>query len=396
MSDVQRQIEITVAKKPEVNLLGMDRAALEVYFESIGEKKFRATQVMKWIHQLGVVDYQEMNNLSKDLRNQLSETSCVKNLEVAKDLLSKDGTRKWLLRLPDGNLIEAVFIPEDDRGTLCVSSQVGCALDCSFCSTGRQGFNRNLSTAEIISQVWLASHLLEEEKKLCTGMDGSRAVQEQLPTGRKITNVVMMGMGEPLLNFDNVVSAIRIMMDDFAYGLSKRRVTVSTAGVVPAMDRLGDTLDMRLAVSLHATNDELRNDLVPVNKKYPLNELIAACKRFIDKQNARSRITFEYVLLDGVNDKPEHARELIKLLKGIPTLMNLIPFNPFEGSGYKTSSKQAIARFSEILHKAGMTTVVRKTRGEDIDAACGQLAGKIEDKSRRHRRFAEPRIGMEQ
>jgi 23S rRNA (adenine2503-C2)-methyltransferase len=380
MSDVQRQIEITVAKKPEVNLLGMDRAALEVYFESIGEKKFRATQVMKWIHQLGVVDYQEMNNLSKDLRNQLSETSCVKNLEVAKDLLSKDGTRKWLLRLPDGNLIEAVFIPEDDRGTLCVSSQVGCALDCSFCSTGRQGFNRNLSAAEIISQVWLASHLLEEEKR----------------PGRKITNVVMMGMGEPLLNFDNVVSAIRIMMDDFAYGLSKRRVTVSTAGVVPAMDRLGDTLDMRLAVSLHATNDELRNDLVPVNKKYPLNELIAACKRFIDKQNARSRITFEYVLLDGVNDKPEHARELIKLLKGIPTLMNLIPFNPFEGSGYKTSSKQAIARFSEILHKAGMTTVVRKTRGEDIDAACGQLAGKIEDKSRRHRRFAELRIGMEQ
>lgn len=379
VSDVQRQIETTMARQPEVNLLGMDRAALEVYFESIGEKKFRATQVMKWIHQLGVLDYQEMNNLSKDLRNQLSETSCVKNLEVAKDLLSKDGTRKWLLRLPDGNLIEAVFIPEDGRGTLCVSSQVGCALDCSFCSTGRQGFNRNLSTSEIVSQVWLASHLLEEEKK----------------PGRKITNVVMMGMGEPLLNFDNVVSAIRIMMDDFAYGLSKRRVTVSTAGVVPAMDRLGDTLDMRLAVSLHATNDELRNDLVPVNKKYPLKELMSACKRFIDKQNSRSRITFEYVLLDGVNDRPEHARELIKLLKGIPTLMNLIPFNPFEGSGYNTSSKQAIARFSEILHKAGMTTVVRKTRGEDIDAACGQLAGKIEDKSRRHRRFAEPRIGME-
>ena len=380
MSDAQRQIETTIAKQPEINLLGMDRTALEDYFESIGEKKFRATQVMKWVHQLGVVDFQEMNNISKDLRNQLSETSCIKNLEVAKDLLSKDGTRKWLLKLPDGNLIEAVFIPEDDRGTLCVSSQVGCALDCSFCSTGRQGFNRNLSTAEIISQVWLASHLLEEEKR----------------AGRKITNVVMMGMGEPLLNFDNVVRAIRIMMDDFAYGLSKRRVTVSTAGVVPAMDRLGDTLDMRLAVSLHATNDELRNDLVPVNKKYPLKELMSACKRFIDKQNSRSRITFEYVLLDGVNDKPEHARELIKLLKGIPTLMNLIPFNPFEGSGYKTSSKQAIARFSEILHKAGMTTVVRKTRGEDIDAACGQLAGKIEDKSRRHRRFVEPRIGMEQ
>jgi 23S rRNA (adenine2503-C2)-methyltransferase len=380
MSEVQTQIEITMAKTSEPNLLGLDRSGLETFFDSIGEKKFRATQVMKWIHQLGVVDFQEMNNLSKDLRNHLSETSNIQNLHVAKDLLSKDGTRKWLLQLPDGNHIEAVFIPEDDRGTLCVSSQVGCALDCSFCSTGRQGFNRNLTTAEIISQVWLAAHLLEEEKK----------------PGRKITNVVMMGMGEPLLNFDNVVSAMRIMMDDFAYGLSKRRVTVSTAGVVPAMDRLGDVLDMRLAVSLHATNDELRDELVPVNKKYPLKELMAACRRFMDKQNSRSRITFEYVLLDGVNDKPEHARELIKLLKGIPTLMNLIPFNPFEGSGYKTSSKQAVARFSEILHHAGMTTVVRKTRGEDIDAACGQLAGKIEDKSRRHRRFEKPRFGMEQ
>jgi 23S rRNA (adenine2503-C2)-methyltransferase len=380
MSEVQTQIEITMAKTSEPNLLGLDRSGLETFFDSIGEKKFRATQVMKWIHQLGVVDFQEMNNLSKDLRNHLSETSNIQNLHVAKDLLSKDGTRKWLLQLPDGNHIEAVFIPEDDRGTLCVSSQVGCALDCSFCSTGRQGFNRNLTTAEIVSQVWLAAHLLEEEKK----------------PGRKITNVVMMGMGEPLLNFDNVVSAMRIMMDDFAYGLSKRRVTVSTAGVVPAMDRLGDVLDMRLAVSLHATNDELRDELVPVNKKYPLKELMAACRRFMDKQNSRSRITFEYVLLDGVNDKPEHARELIKLLKGIPTLMNLIPFNPFEGSGYKTSSKQAVARFSEILHHAGMTTVVRKTRGEDIDAACGQLAGKIEDKSRRHRRFEKPRFGMEQ
>ncbi|MCW8852577.1 MAG: 23S rRNA (adenine(2503)-C(2))-methyltransferase RlmN, partial [Gammaproteobacteria bacterium] len=267
----------------------------------------------------------------------------------------------------------------DDRGTLCVSSQVGCALDCSFCSTGRQGFNRNLNAAEIISQVWLASQLLDEEKK----------------PGRKITNVVMMGMGEPLLNFDNTITAVRIMMDDFAYGLSKRRVTVSTAGVVPAMDRLGDTLDMRLAVSLHATNDELRNELVPVNKKYPLKELLAACRRFIDKQNTRSRITFEYVMLDGVNDKPEHARELIRLLKGIPTLMNLIPFNPFEGSGYSTSSKNAVTRFREILHASGMTTVVRKTRGDDIDAACGQLAGRIEDKSRRHRRFEEPRFGME-
>ena len=384
MSEVQQQIEANptlqaVVSANATNLLGLDRSGLEDFFESIGEKKFRATQLMKWIHQLGVTDFQQMNNLSKDLRNQLSETSCIQNLHVAKDMLSKDGTRKWLLQLPDGNHIEAVFIPEDDRGTLCVSSQVGCALDCSFCSTGRQGFNRNLTAAEIISQVWLAAHLLEEEKK----------------PGRKITNVVMMGMGEPLLNFDNTITAVRIMMDDFAYGISKRRVTVSTAGVVPAMDRLGDTLDMRLAVSLHASNDELRNGLVPVNKKYPLKELMAACRRFIDKQNSRSRITFEYVMLDGINDKPEHARELIKLLKGIPTLMNLIPFNPFEGSGYSTSSKNAVSRFREILQDSGMTTVVRKTRGEDIDAACGQLAGKIEDKSRRHRRFEEPRFGME-
>jgi 23S rRNA (adenine2503-C2)-methyltransferase len=384
MSDLQAQTEVQVIRPVTfgtrvINLLGLDRAGLEEYFTAIGEQKFRATQVMKWIHQMGVTDVQQMNNISKDLRNKLDETTCINNLEVAQDQISKDGTRKWLLRLPDGNHIETVFIPEDDRGTLCVSSQVGCALDCSFCSTGRQGFNRNLTTAEIISQVWLASQLLEEEKK----------------PGRKITNVVMMGMGEPLLNFDNVVRAVRIMMDDFAYGLSKRRVTVSTAGVVPAMDRLGDTLDMRLAVSLHATNDQLRNELVPVNKKYPLHELMAACRRFIDKQNSRSRITFEYVLLEGVNDQPEHARELVKLLKGIPTLMNLIPFNPFEGSGYRTSSRKAVIRFSEILHNAGMTTVVRKTRGDDIDAACGQLAGKIEDKSRRHRRFAEPRFGME-
>lgn len=362
-----------------INLLGLDREGLEEFFTGQGEQRFRATQVMKWIHQLGVTDFAEMNNLSKALRSKLEQIAEVRNLDVAQDQLSSDGTRKWLLRLPDGNHIETVFIPEDDRGTLCVSSQVGCALDCSFCSTGRQGFNRNLSSAEIISQVWLANQLLEEEKK----------------PGRKITNVVMMGMGEPLLNFDNVVRAIRIMMDDFAYGLSKRRVTVSTAGVIPAMDRLGDTLDMRLAVSLHATNNALRDELVPVNRKYPLEELMAACRRFMDKQDARSRITFEYVMLAGVNDQPEHARQLIQLLKGIPTLMNLIPFNPFEGSGYRTSSRNAVMRFSEILQKAGMTTVVRKTRGEDIDAACGQLAGQIEDKSRRHRRFQEPRFGME-
>lgn len=378
MSNIPLAIQPAAATPALPNLLGMDRAALEDFFLAIGEKKFRATQVMKWIHQQAVVDFAQMSNLSKKLRTRLSETACIGNLEVSRDVVSSDGTRKWLLRLADGNHIETVFIPEDDRGTLCVSSQVGCALDCSFCATGRQGFNRNLSSAEIISQVWLAGQLLEEEKK----------------PGRKITNVVMMGMGEPLLNFDNTVTAVRLLMDDFAYGLSKRRVTVSTAGVVPAMDRLGDLIDMRLAVSLHASNDELRDELVPVNKKYPLKELMAACRRFIDKQNTRSRITFEYVMLAGINDQPEHAHELIRLLNGIPTLMNLIPFNPFEGSGYRTSSGNAVSRFSKVLHEAGITTVVRKTRGEDIAAACGQLAGKIEDKSRRHRRFVEPRFGM--
>ncbi len=360
------------------NLLDFDREALTAYFASMGEKSFRATQLMKWIHQAGVTDFQQMDNLPKVLRLALEKKAVVANLQVVSDALSTDGTRKWLLQLADGNVIETVFIPEAGRGTLCISSQAGCALDCSFCATGRQGFNRNLTTGEIISQLWLAAQLLDNDSK----------------SGKRITNVVMMGMGEPLLNFDNVVRAIRIMMDDFAYGLSKRRVTVSTAGVVPAMDRLADILDMRLAVSLHATNDKLRNELVPLNKKYPLKELFQACHRFVDKQKARYRITFEYVLLDGVNDKPEHARALIKLLDGLPTLLNLIPFNPFEGSGYKTSSPQAIKRFSEQLHKAEITTVIRKTRGEDIAAACGQLAGNIQDKSRRSRRFETPRFGM--
>lgn len=361
-----------------VNLLDLDRQGLEAFFANLGEKPFRASQIIQWIHQHGVTDFQQMTNISKSLRDQLEQCAVVKIPEVVLDELSEDGTRKWVLKMDGGNQIETVYIPESDRGTLCVSSQVGCALDCSFCSTGRQGFNRNLSTAEIISQVWLAAQSIEEEKK----------------PGRKVTNVVMMGMGEPLLNFDNVVRAMRIMMDDFAYGLSKRRVTVSTAGVVPAIDKLGDLLDMRLAVSLHAPNDELRDQLVPLNKKYPLKELMAACRRFMDKQNARSRITFEYVMLDGVNDSDQHARELVKLLKGIPTLMNLIPFNRFEGSGYKTTPVKRIEHFSKLLINAGMTTVIRRTRGDDIDAACGQLVGKVVDKSRRHRRFSEPRFGM--
>jgi 23S rRNA (adenine2503-C2)-methyltransferase len=362
-----------------LNLLDMDRQDLEDFFASLGEKSFRASQVTKWIHQRGVSDFSQMTNIAQSLRDQLEKCAVIKSPEVVLDELSEDGTRKWVLQLDDGNQIETVYIPESDRGTLCVSSQVGCALDCSFCSTGRQGFNRNLSTAEIISQVWLATQLIEEEKK----------------PGRKITNIVLMGMGEPLLNFDNVVRAMRIMMDDFAYGLSKRRVTVSTAGVIPAMDRLGDILDMRLAVSLHASNDELRDQLVPLNKKYPLKELMAACRRFMDKQNSRSRITFEYVMLDGINDSNKDARELISLLKGIPTMINLIPFNPFEASGYKTSPTKKIGQFSDILIKAGMTTVIRRTRGDDIDAACGQLVGKVEDRSNRPARFAQPRFGMQ-
>lgn len=362
----------------KINLLGLNRQDMEAFFTELGEKAFRASQLIKWIHQLNVTDFDQMTNLSKSLRAQLKEKACIQGLRVEVDQLSKDGTRKWLLALPDGNRIETVFIPEDDRGTLCISSQVGCALDCSFCSTARQGFSRNLSVAEIISQVWLAAHLLQEEKK----------------PGRKITNVVLMGMGEPLLNFDNVMKAIDVMLDDFAYGLSKRRVTVSTAGVVPAMDRLADRHDVQLAISLHATRDELRDDLVPINKKYKLQELISACKRFMAKRSPRSRLTIEYVMLAGVNDSRQDAEELIALLDGISVLINLIPFNPFPNSGYKTSSNNAVRRFQDTLMQAGLTTVIRKTRGEDIDAACGQLVGKVEDKSRREARFVKPRLGM--
>ncbi len=362
----------------KVNLLGLNRQDMEAFFAQLGEKAFRATQVLKWIHQLDVIDFDEMTNLSKALREKLKEKACITPLNVEVDQLSTDGTRKWLLTLNDNNRIETVFIPEDDRGTLCISSQVGCALDCSFCSTARQGFSRNLTVAEIISQVWLASHLLDEEKK----------------PGRKITNIVLMGMGEPLLNFENVMKAIDIMMDDFAYGISKRRVTVSTAGVVPAMDRLADRHDVQLAISLHATRDDVRDELVPINKKYKLEELLAACKRFMAKRSPRSRLTIEYVMLAGVNDSQQDAHELIEKLEGISVLINLIPFNPFPNSGYQTSSNNAVRRFQDVLMKAGLTTVIRKTRGDDIDAACGQLVGKVEDKSRRQQKFIKPRLGM--
>jgi len=362
----------------KTNLLGLNRQDMEAFFAKLGEKAFRASQITKWIHQLNVTDFDQMTNISKVLREQLKEKACITSLKVDTDQLSSDGTRKWLLELPDGNRIESVFIPEDDRGTLCISSQVGCALDCSFCSTGRQGFSRNLSVAEIISQVWIANNLLEEEKK----------------PGRKITNVVLMGMGEPLLNFDNVMKAIDVMMDDFAYGLSKRRITVSTAGVVPAIERLAERHDVQLAISLHATRDELRDDIVPINKKYNLKTLIEACHKFMEHRSPRSRLTIEYVMLAGANDSKQDAEELIKLLDGLSVLINLIPFNPFPGSGYKTSSNNAVHRFQDVLMAAGLITVIRKTRGEDIDAACGQLAGKIEDKSRRDRKFVKPRLGM--
>ncbi len=362
----------------KTNLLGLNRQDMEAFFAGLGEKAFRVSQVTKWIHQLNVDDFDQMTNISKALRAQLKEKACIKPLDVIVDQISKDGTRKWVMGLQDNNRIEAVYIPEDERGTLCISSQVGCALDCSFCSTARQGFSRNLTVAEILSQIWLATRLLDEEKK----------------PGRKITNVVLMGMGEPLLNFENVMKAIDVMLDDFAYGLSKRRVTVSTAGVVPAMDRLSQRHDVQLAISLHATNDELRNDLVPINKKYNLDELIAACKRFMQTRSPRSRLTIEYVMLAGVNDSKQDAEALIKVLDGLSVLINLIPFNPFSGSGYKTSSNNAVHRFQDVLMQAGLITVIRKTRGEDIDAACGQLVGKVADKSRRENKFKDPRIGM--
>ena len=362
----------------KTNLLGLNREDMQVFFSELGEKPFRVSQITKWIHQLNVSDFDQMTNISKTLRAQLKEKACIKPLEVIVDQVSNDGTRKWVMGLTDNNRIEAVYIPEDDRGTLCISSQVGCALDCSFCSTARQGFSRNLSVAEILSQIWLATRLLDEEKK----------------PGRKITNVVLMGMGEPLLNFENVMKAIDVMLDDFAYGLSKRRVTVSTAGVVPAMDRLAERHDVQLAISLHATRDELRDDLVPINKKYNLQQLMDACKRFMQKRSPRSRLTIEYVMLSGVNDSKQDAEELIKILDGISVLINLIPFNAFTGSGYKTSSNNAVRRFQDVLMKAGLTTVIRKTRGEDIDAACGQLVGKVADKSRRENKFKVPRLGM--
>ena len=350
----------------KINLLDFNRADMEAFFVEHGEKAFRASQVMQWIHQHGVTDFEQMLNISKSLRARLTEIAEIRLPEVIVDQASTDGTHKWLLRLDSGNSIETVFIPEGSRGTLCVSSQIGCALDCSFCSTGKQGFNRNLTTGEIISQVLVANRAMGIDKQ------GERVV----------TNVVMMGMGEPLLNFDNVVRAMDIMQDDFAYGISKRRVTLSTAGVVPGLERLREVSDVSLALSLHAPNNALRDKLVPLNKKYPIKEVLEACKHYMEGKNRR-RVTIEYVMLDGVNDSDADARELAKVLKTVPSKVNLIPFNPFPQSDYKRSSAKRIARFADILIQKGIVTITRKTRGDDIDAACGQLAGKVKDKTKR-------------
>lgn len=353
------------------NLLDFDLEGLAAYCERLGEKRFRAVQLFRWIHQKGQPNFDEMSDLAKSLRSKLQGTAHVRALPVLSRQDSTDGTVKWLFDVGHGDAVEAVFIPEDDRGTLCISSQAGCAVGCRFCSTGHQGFSRNLTTSEIIAQLWFAEHFLR--KKFDT-------------TERVISNVVMMGMGEPLQNYNALVPALRVMLDDHGYGLSRRRVTVSTSGVVPMMDRLAQDCPVALAVSLHAPNDELRNSLVPLNRKYPLHELLDACNRYLPAA-PRDFITFEYCMLAGVNDQPEHARQLIQLLRehagtGVSCKINLIPFNPFPDSGLTCSDRATVAAFAAQLSTAGYVTTVRKTRGDDIDAACGQLAGDVKDRTR--------------
>jgi 23S rRNA (adenine2503-C2)-methyltransferase len=352
------------------NLLDMDAACLQRHFAALGEKPFRATQVLRWIHQRGVADFGAMTDVAKSLRERLSGSACIEPPQVVGDSVSADGTRKWLIKVDGSNAVEAVYIPEPRRGTLCVSSQAGCVLDCAFCSTGKQGFNRNLSTAEIIGQLWIANRELGRH-----GDDHSKGE-------RIVTNVVMMGMGEPLLNLDNVIPALRLMLDDNAYGLSRRRVTVSTSGVIPGMDRLAEECPVALAVSLHASNDALRDQLVPVNRKYPIKDLLAACNRYL-KRAPRDFVTFEYVMLEGVNDGDSHAKELVALARKVKCKFNLIPFNPFPDSGFRRSGADRIRRFAEILQHADITVTIRRTRGEAIDAACGQLAGDVADRTRR-------------
>jgi 23S rRNA (adenine2503-C2)-methyltransferase len=359
--------------QPRINLLGLSLSRMEQFFLDIGEKKFRAQQVLKWIHHAGVTDIGEMTNLGKALREKLQAIAEVRPPEIVSQHDSADGTRKWVIRVDGGGLVESVLIPESGRATLCVSSQVGCSLDCSFCSTGKQGFQRDLSAAEIIGQVWLAIKSYDAF---------------QAGNGRIVTNVVMMGMGEPLLNFDNVVAAMDLMLEDLAYGLSKRRVTLSTSGVVPALDRLAEVSEVSLAISLHAPNDELRSQLVPINRKYPIAMLLDSARRYIDAQRDNKRVvTVEYTLIAGVNDQPEHARELAVLLRDFPCKINLIPFNAFPQSGYTRPSGNAVSRFWQVLVDAGFVVTVRTTRGDDIDAACGQLVGQVVDRTRRSERY---------
>ena len=357
------------------NLLGFDLEGLAAYCEQLGEKRFRATQLFRWIHQKGASDFAQMSDLAKSLRDKLATRAHIQALPVISEQASADGTIKWLFDVGQGNAVEAVFIPEDDRGTLCVSSQAGCAVGCRFCSTGHQGFSRNLETWEIVAQLWYAEHHLR--------------VRLNTPD-RVISNVVMMGMGEPLQNYSALVPALKVMLDDHGYGLSRRRVTVSTSGVVPMMDRLREDCPVAMAVSLHAPNDPLRDQLVPLNRKYPIAELLAACNRYLDAA-PRDFITFEYCMLDHVNDTPEQAEELVRLLKGkVACKLNLIPFNPFPASGLKRSPKERVQAFAEVLIRAGIVTTVRKTRGDDIDAACGQLAGEVQDRTRAHLRMVRP------
>ena len=357
----------------KTNLLGMSSPQLSDFFAGIGEKSFRAVQVLKWIHQYGVDNFDAMTNLAKALRVKLAEIAVIKPPTVLRQWDSIDGTRKFLIGVSGANAVETVFIPDGDRGTLCVSSQVGCSLDCSFCATGKQGFNRDLTIAEIIGQVWIAAKSF-----------GSLSPDQP----RKVTNVVFMGMGEPLLNFDNVMHAMNLMMDDNAYGISKRRVTLSTSGVVPALDKLGQHTDACLAISLHAPNDELRNQLVPINKKYPIAMLLASAQAYIESlSDNRRKITIEYTLIDQVNDRAHHARELAELLRGVPVKINLIPFNPFSLSNYRRVTPEALEQFQSILVAAGYITTIRTTRGDDIDAACGQLAGNVEDRTYRSQRY---------
>jgi 23S rRNA (adenine2503-C2)-methyltransferase len=371
----------TIVEQPRVNLLGLSLRQMEQFFLEIGEKKFRAQQVLKWIHHAGITDIGAMTNLGKALREKLQAIAEVRPPEIVSQHDSGDGTRKWAIRVDGGGLVETVLIPEAGRATLCVSSQVGCSLDCSFCSTGKQGFQRDLSAAEIIGQVWLAIKSYDAF---------------QSGNGRIVTNVVMMGMGEPLLNFDNVVAAMDLMMEDLAYGISKRRVTLSTSGVVPALDRLAEVSEVSLAISLHAPNDALRDELVPINRKYPIATLLQSARRYIDAQRDHKRVvTVEYTLIAGVNDQPDQARELAALLRDFPCKINLIPFNAFPQSGYQRPSGNAVSRFWQVLVDAGFVVTVRTTRGDDIDAACGQLVGQVVDRTRRSERYrsaAEPQV----